>query len=312
MSDIRIVFMGTPDFAVTVLEGLLARNWSVVGVVTQPDKPVGRKQILEPTPVKKIALEHHIPVFQPLKIKSDYEFMNILAPDLIITCAYGQIVPQGLLDIPRLGCMNVHASLLPRLRGGAPIQRAIMKGYNETGVTLMQMIAKMDAGVMYAKKAIPIEMEDTSTTLFRKLAIIGRDLLLDNLESYLSGSLKGIPQDESLVTFAPNIKPEEERIDWNQPSNTIHNLVRALADQPGAFTRREDLTFKVWKTLLVEGLTLNALPGTILNISKEGLLVQTHDGGLLIEEIQWPGKNRNKVNQLINGNFPLKIGDQLR
>ena len=206
----RIVFMGTPEIAANVLQALIENEYNIVGVIAQPDKPIGRKKILEPVPTKKVALKHGIPVFQPYKIKLDYEFLKELKPDLIITLAYGQIVPQGVLDIPPLGCINLHGSLLPKYRGAAPIQYAIKNGDKITGVTLMEMIDKMDAGKMYAKKTIAISDDDNSSSLFNKIGECAKELILETLPLYLEGKLNGEEQDESLVSFCPTIKPEEE------------------------------------------------------------------------------------------------------
>ena len=206
MKDTRIVFMGTNDFSAAILKALIDNHYNVVGVVSQPDKEVGRKRKLTETETKVLAKQYNIPVFQPLKIRNDYEFMKELNPELVITCAYGQIVPQGLLDLSKLGNINVHASLLPKLRGGAPIHHSLIDGCQKTGVTIMQMVDKMDAGEMYAKKEITITDDMDLGSLWNDLKVIGADLLISMLDDYIDGKIKGIPQDENEVTYAWNIK----------------------------------------------------------------------------------------------------------
>ena len=222
----KIVFMGTPDFAVNVLQGLIDSNYDVVGVVSQPDKEVGRKRILTPTPVKEVALKYNIPVFQPIKIRNEYDDILALEPDLIVTCAYGQIIPKEILDYPRLGCINVHGSLLPKLRGGAPIHHAIMDGLEETGITIMYMDVSMDSGDIISQRSIPITESDNVGILWDKLSLLGRDLLIDTLPSIIDGTNERIKQDESLVTFGFNVKREEEHIDFNKTSREVFNHVR--------------------------------------------------------------------------------------
>ena len=295
----RIIFMGTPEFSATILQGLIDANYNVVGLVSQPDRPVGRKRVITPTPTKVIALNHNIPVFQPEKIRNDYEFIKELQPDLIVTCAYGQIVPQGLLDIPPLGCINVHASLLPKYRGGAPIHRSIINGDKETGVTIMEMIDKMDAGRMYAKASLPILDEDNLETMFAKLQIVGRDLLLEVLPSYIKGELPGIPQNEDEVTFAWNIKHEEEEINWNKTSREIFNHIRGLYPAPATFTYLDGEVVKVFVSEIVDEDTEKE-PGLIVN-TKKGITVACGKGLLKIKELQVSGKKRMDTQSFLNG-----------
>ena len=211
----KVIFMGTPDFAVPVLEGLI-ENYEVILVVSQPDKKVGRKQELKNTPIKEVALKHNIPVFQPIKIREDYDEIIKLNPDIIVTCAYGQIIPKVILDCPKLGCINVHASLLPKLRGGAPIHKAIIDGYKTTGITIMYMDVKMDDGDIISQKEIEILDSDNLESLHDKLSVLGKELLLETLPSIINGTNERIKQDEAEVTFAYNIKREEEHIDFNK------------------------------------------------------------------------------------------------
>lgn len=295
----RIVFMGTPEFSATILQGLIDNGYNVIGLVSQPDRPVGRKRVIMPTPTKEIALKYNIPVFQPEKIRKDYDFMKELNPDLIVTCAYGQIVPQGLLDIPSLGCINVHASLLPKYRGGAPIHRSIINGDKETGVTIMEMIDKMDAGRMFAKASLPILDEDNLETMFAKLQILGRDLLLDCLPTYIKGELKGEVQDENEVTYAWNIKHEEEEIDWNKSSREIFNHIRGLYPSPATFTYLDGEVVKVFVSEIVDG-TSELEPGLIVNC-KKGITVACGKGLLKIKELQVSGKKRMDAQSYLNG-----------
>ena len=295
----RIVFMGTPEFSATILQGLIDSGYNVIGLVSQPDRPVGRKRVIMPTPTKEIALKYNIPVFQPEKIRKDYDFMKELNPDLIVTCAYGQIVPQGLLDIPSLGCINVHASLLPKYRGGAPIHRSIINGDKETGVTIMEMIDKMDAGRMFAKASLPILDEDNLETMFAKLQILGRDLLLDCLPAYIKGELKGEVQDENEVTYAWNIKHEEEEIDWNKSSREIFNHIRGLYPSPATFTYLDGEVVKVFVSEIVDE-TSELEPGLIVNC-KKGITVSCGKGLLKIKELQVSGKKRMDAQSYLNG-----------
>ena len=233
MNNIKVVFMGTPDFAVPILEGLI-ENYDVIGVVSQPDKRVGRKQELVNTPIKEVALKHNIKVFQPVKIREEYEEIINLGADIIVTCAYGQIIPKAILDAPRLGCINVHGSLLPKLRGGAPIHWAIINGEKKTGMTIMYMDVKMDSGDIISSRETEITDSDNLESLYDRMSLIGRDLLLDTLPSIIEGTNERIKQNEDEVTFGFNIKREEEHIDFNKTSREVFNLIRGLSPIPGA------------------------------------------------------------------------------
>ena len=306
----RIIFMGTPEFAATILQGLIDANYNVVGLVPQPDRPVGRKRIITPTPTKEVALKYNLPVYQPEKIKDDYEFIKELKPDVIVTCAYGQFVPQGLLDIPEYGCINIHASLLPKLRGGAPIQHALIDGFDKTGVTLMEMIKKMDAGRMYAKIETEITDEDTYDSLHDRLKEIGAKLILENLELYLEGKLEGIPQDENEVTISPNISKEEEHLDFNKTSREVFNHIRGLSSIPGAHFKYNNETVKVYKSKILD-CKKEVENGTIVNISKDSIDIKTSDGAIGIIEFQLQGKTRIKVKDYLNGNNKFQIGTKV-
>ena len=295
----KIVFMGTPDFAVNVLEGLIKNNYEVSLVVSQPDKKVGRKQILTNTPVKKCALENSIEVFQPERIRDDYEKIVSLNPDLIITCAYGQIIPKELLELPKFGAINVHASLLPKLRGGAPIHKAIIDGYKKTGITIMYMDEKMDSGDIISQKEIEISNDDTLGTLHDKLSILGTDLLIETLPSIINGTNKRIKQNEDDVVYAYNIKREEEHIDFNKDSISIYNLIRGLNPIPGAYFLLDNEVVKVYSSRL--GTSKNNTKGKIINIYKDGIGISTKDGEIIITEIKPFGKKKMFVKAYLNG-----------
>jgi len=300
--------MGTPDFSTPILEAIIREGYQVVGVVTQPDRPVGRKRILTPTPVKQTALTYEIPVFQPEKIKEDYQQVINWKPDLIITAAFGQIIPKVLLDFPRLGCINVHASLLPKYRGGAPIHKAIMKGEKETGVTIMYMDVKMDTGDMISSVVVPIEEDDHTGSMFEKLSVAGAQLLVKTLPSLIAGQIKRVSQNHDAATFAWNIKREDEKINWNQTARDIYNHIRGLHPWPVAFTTLEDVTVKVWWATVVEK-KYEAEPGTIVEIEKDGIVVSCKDQtAIKITDVQFSGKRRMDIASLLNGTHPVEIG----
>ncbi|MCI9110268.1 MAG: methionyl-tRNA formyltransferase [Bacilli bacterium] len=305
-----IIFMGTPDFSVSVLEGLI-ENYKVRAIVTQPDKPVGRKGELKPTPVKEVAMKHNILCLQPAKIKDALQEINALEPDLIVTCAYGQILPLELLLIPRLGCVNVHASLLPKLRGGAPIHRAIIEGHSKTGITIMYMAEAMDAGDIISMREIPIEDDDTAASLHDKLSIVGRDLLIDTLPSILNGTNTRTPQEEAEATFAFVIKREDEKLDFSKTKRQIVNQVRGLNSWPGAYCIFEDKVMKVWKCHRTDNIFDNTLPGQITAIYDDGFGVKVGNGEVVFTEIQLAGKGKMKASDFVNGHKDL-VGKILR
>lgn len=310
MKNKRIVYMGTPVFSQYIFEKLILAGYNIVALVSQPDRPVGRKRIITATPTKEIALKYNIPVFQPEKIKDEYEFIRELKPDIIITCAYGQFVPQGLLDIPPYGCLNIHASLLPKLRGGAPIQHALIDGHDKTGVTLMEMIKKMDAGRMYAKVETDITDEDTYDTLHERLKLLGAELILNNLDLYFEGKLEGIPQDENEVTISPNISKEEEHIDFTKTTREVFNMIRGLSSIPGANFIYNNEVVKVYRSRIGDK-NYSKEPGEIVNISKDSIDIKTGDGVVEITEIQLQGKTRIKVKDYLNGNNKFLIGTKV-
>ncbi|MCT4794946.1 MULTISPECIES: methionyl-tRNA formyltransferase [Exiguobacterium] len=309
-TDKRIVFMGTPTFAVSVLERLLEEGYNVVGVVSQPDKPVGRKRELKPTPVKACALRHDIPVLQPEKVRTDYADILALKPDLIVTAAYGQIVPTELLEAPPHGAINVHASLLPKYRGGAPIHQAILDGERETGVTIMYMVDKLDAGDMIANTIVPIEETDTVGTLFDKLAVSGSDLLIRTLPAFLAGWIEAVPQDEQDVTFAPNISREREALDWTQPGETIYNHIRGMNPFPTAYTTIAGERVKVFAS---EKTTGSGEAGTIVRLEEDGFVVATgNDVAIKVTLLQPAGKKQMDGATFMRGaGQKLQVGDQL-
>ena len=295
----KIIFMGTPEFAVPVLEGLID-SYNVVGVVTQPDKRVGRKQELVPTPIKKVALEHNIKVFQPEKIRKEYEDILAMEPDIIITCAYGQIIPKAILDYPRLGCINVHGSLLPKLRGGAPIHRAILDGYDKTGITIMYMDEKMDNGDIISKSETKIEDSDNLESLHDRLSIMGKELLLKTLPSIIDGTNDRIKQNEDEVTFGYNITREEEHIDFNKTSREIFNHIRGLSPFPSSYALLDDVEVKIYDSY-IGNKKYAATPGEICTIYNDGLGVCTRDGEIVITSIKVSGKKRMSVKDYLNG-----------
>ena len=305
----KLIFMGTPDFAATVLEGLLDdANYVVLAVVTQPDRAVGRKKEIKMTPVKEVALAHNLPVYQPEKMSGSDEMAELmtLGADGIVTAAFGQFLPTKLLDSVDFA-VNVHASLLPKYRGGAPIHYAIINGDKEAGVTIMEMVKKMDAGDMIAKASTPITDEDNVGTMFEKLAVIGRDLLLKTLPDYISGNIKPEPQDGSKATFSPNITPEEERIDWNKSAREVFNHIRGLYPWPVAHTLLDGKRFKIYEASLAEG---QGQPGQIIEKGKETLVVATGDGAISLKTVQLAGKPRMSVVDFLNGvGRKLEVGE---
>lgn len=311
----RIVFMGTPDFAVPSLQALLAQQYSIVGVVTQPDRPVGRKRVLTPPPVKVAALEHGLRVLQPEKLRDPDAIQQVLAlqPDLIITAAYGQILPKDVLDAPRYGCINVHGSLLPRYRGGAPIHHAVMNGETKTGVTIMYMAEGLDTGDMLSKTEVPITEVDTAGTVFDKLTLAGAKLLIETLPPLLRGELDAQPQDHTQATYARNITREQERIDWQRTSREIYNHIRGLNPWPVAYTELDQKVMKVWEAAVPEeGQASDSPhpPGTVLQADQTGILVRTGDGAIRLTVIQPAGKKAMQAAEYVRGG-KIVAGTQL-
>lgn len=301
----KIIFMGTPDFAVPSLEAL-NEKYEVVLVVSQPAKPEGRKGILKNPPVALKALELGIQLFQPEHIKNEYEYFKNIQADMIVTAAYGQFIPTKILNLYKK-CINVHGSLLPHHRGGAPIQRAIINGDKKTGVTIMEMVKKMDAGRMYVSSEIPILDSDNNSSLFEKLAIIGKNLLMENIEDIYNGKNEGIMQNEEEATISPNIAPEEEKINFNIDARKVFNLIRGLSDEPGAYCEYNGQRIKIYKAS-IEKNDSDASPGTIINI-KKSLVVKCKTDAISILELQIPGKKRMNVKDFLNGQKLLKLND---
>ncbi|MFP4286361.1 MAG: methionyl-tRNA formyltransferase [Candidatus Izemoplasmataceae bacterium] len=307
----NIVFMGTPEFSVPILEALI-KQYEVTLVVTQPDKIVGRKKTLTHSPIKKVALEHNIEVFQPKSIKKDYERVLEVNPDLIITAAYGQIIPEVLLNAPKLKAINVHASLLPKYRGGAPIQRAIMNHESSTGVTIMYMSKAMDAGDIIAQESLSIKPKETGESLFNKLSILGRDLLMKTLPSIINQTNQRFKQDPSLVSYAPIIKPSEEWLDFRLDANDLEAKVRAFYKEPNTYTTLDGLKLKVIKAeSLKENLSDEA--GVITKIDKQGIKIQCGNGTLVVTYLQLESKKAMTSIDFMNGlgRNMLKVGKKL-
>ncbi|MDN4494192.1 methionyl-tRNA formyltransferase [Ureibacillus aquaedulcis] len=310
-----VVFMGTPDYSVPILRMIHEEGYEVLAVVTQPDRPVGRKKVLTPPPVKAEALRLGLPVIQPEKLRNSEELEEILAlnPDIVITAAFGQILPKGLLDAPRFGCINVHASLLPKYRGGAPIHQAIIDGEEKTGVTIMYMAEKLDAGDIISQREIAIEDEDNTGTMFDKLSVVGRELLKDTLPLIIQGKNERIPQDEEQVTFAHNISREQERVNWSNSARDVFNQVRGLTPWPTAYTTFQGENVKLWS--VSEGESHNSeTPGKVVKINKDSFEVATGDGKtVVILELQPAGKKRMTAQDYLRGTgSKLAIGDQFQ
>lgn len=302
--DPIIIFMGTPEFASEVLEGLI-ENYKVKAVVTKPDKPVGRGGNIKYSPVKEVAVKNNILCLQPNQIKDALEEINSLKPDIIITCAYGKILPLEMLLIPKLGCINVHASLLPKLRGGAPIHRAIMEGYSKTGVTIMYMEEGMDTGDIISTKEVEITKDDTAETLHDKLKVAGRNLLIETLPSILEGTNERIKQDEGEATYAPVITREDEKIDFSKTKREIVNKVRGLNSWPGAYCYFDGKIMKVWKCYRTENLPEGKAFGEITNIYPDGFGVKVGNGEVVFTEVQLEGKGKVDAISFINGHSDL-------
>lgn len=307
----RLIFMGTPQFSATVLQGLLENPaYDILAVVTQPDRAVGRKKDITMTPVKKLALAHQLPVFQPEKLSGSQELADIMAleADGIVTAAFGQFLPTVLLDSVTFA-VNVHASLLPKYRGGAPIHYAIINGDKEAGVTIMEMVKEMDAGDMVSSASLPILDTDNVGTMFDKLAILGRDLLLKTLPDYLSGNLKPVPQDHSQATFSPNLSAEEERLDWSKPAREVFNHIRGMNPWPVAHTLLDGQRFKIYEAELAEG---SGEAGQIIAKTKKALVVAAGEGALSLKLVQPAGKPKMPIVDFLNGvGRGLEVGDVL-
>ena len=309
----RIVFMGTPEFAVHCLDALVAADHDVVCVITQPDRPKGRGNKLAATPVKERAQALHLPVFQPATVK-DEAFLTLIEgyqPEVIIVVAYGRILPQGILDLPRYGCLNVHASLLPKYRGAAPIQRAVLNGETETGVTIMQLDAGMDTGDMLSQATMPVGLKDTTGDMFDKLAHLGAELLVSTLEDIQAGRAVASKQDESLATYAPMLSKDDECLDFARSAFALHNQVRGLAPAPGAYTWWQGQRLKIRRSEpLLEAAKEGYSPGEIVEIGQNYFSVGTGEGLLKVYDVQPAGKKVMPAKDFLNG-AGLALGSRL-
>lgn len=312
MTSLRVVYMGTPDFAVPCLDRLVSEKFNVVAVVTQPDRPKGRGQKLAASPVKEYALLHGLPVLQPEKIKQPAFIAELAAlqPDVIVVVAFGQFLPREVLDLPPLGCINVHASLLPKYRGAAPVHWAVMSGEQTTGITTMYMDSGMDTGDMALKAEVAIAPDETTGELHDRLKVIGADLLVRTLEQAAAGSLLRIKQDNKEATYAALLTRETERIDWHKPAQAIHNLVRGLNPWPGAYCVHQGKTLKVWRTEVTLPGTSGRVPGHVTAVGDEGIIVATGSGSIMLREVQPESKRRMACSEYARGNG-LNVGEIL-
>lgn len=298
----KIIFMGTPEFAVPILD-VLNQKYEIVLVVTQPDTYNYRKKTYKYSPVKEYALKSGLKVFQPEKIKDEQAYILSFDVDLIITAAYGQFIPKKILDYPKLRSINVHGSVLPKYRGGAPIQRSIINGESETGITIMYMDKRMDAGDILRIERIPILDEDTGDSMFKKLSLLGSSMIVDVVEDLKLNKIKPIPQVESKATYAYNLTKEDEKIDFFKPARAVFNQIRGLNSNPGAYFIMDGQNIKVYNSRVVER-TTNKTPGVIVGVNKDSFEVSCLDGTVIaILEIQMPSKNKMTVRDFLNGNW---------
>ena len=300
MKEKKVVFMGTPSYSVPVLE-MLIENTTVVGVVTQPDKPVGRKKILTMCPVKEVAINHNIPVLSPTKLKEEYKEILSFNPDIIITCAYGQILPEELIYAPKYDTVNVHASLLPKYRGGAPIHHAIINGEKETGITIMFTDKGMDSGDIISARKIEIDSNDTYDIVSKKMSLLGADLLKEVLPNIFDETCKREKQNHELKTIAKIIKREDEHLNFNDNALNIHNRIRGLSSVPGAFAILDDQNIKIYLSSTSDCEKTDKEYGTITRVMKDGIFVACSDKEIKILELQVPGKKRVSVKDYLNG-----------
>ena len=296
--NIKIVYMGTPEFSVGPLRELV-NNYDVEMVVTQPDKEVGRKKILTPSKVKEFAIEKGIKVFQPRRIREDFKEIIDIKPDLIVTCAYGQIIPKELIDLPKYGCINIHASLLPEYRGGAPIHHAVIDGKDKTGITIMYMNEKMDEGDILYQKEIDILKEDNTSSMFNKLSALGSEMIKEFIPKLISGEITPIKQDNNKATYAYNITKEDEKIDFNNNTIDIYNKIRGLSEIPGGYAILDNKRVKIFNSRI--GNNSEGSVGEIINIYEDGIGVRTKDSEIILTDIQVEGKTRESVKNYLNG-----------
>jgi methionyl-tRNA formyltransferase len=298
--NVRVVFMGTPVFATAVLKTLIEENYNVVAVVTQPDKPIGRDQKMMPTPIKTLASSFNIPVLQPFKVKEAVDDILSYQPDMIVTCAYGQMLPKRLLDQPPLGCINVHASLLPKYRGGAPIHKAVINGEHTTGISLMKMAVKMDAGPVFAQREISIGCDDTTEEVHDRLMQCASICIKEDLRLVIEGKAVFCQQDESQVTFAYNITSEDEKIDFNQSGRSIYNQIRGLISWPIAHFVIDGKKCKIHQARYVEGKHSLPIP-TFVKFDQDSMVLAVNDGWIYIQQLQLEGKKKTAASDFYNG-----------
>ncbi|XQP54865.1 MAG: methionyl-tRNA formyltransferase [Mycoplasmoidaceae bacterium] len=306
----RVIFMGTPKIAAVCLAAILEqKDYDVVAVVCQPDKPVGRHKEITFCPVKQLALDHNIKVLQDAKVSNLYEQIKTLNPDLIFTCAFGQFIPSNILDLPQYKCVNLHASLLPKLRGGAPIQWAIINQDKETGFTLMYMDKKMDAGNIIKQYPIGIDPQETYASLYDKLCVLAGEVISKDFKILFNKNLQSTSQDESKATFGYNITRENEKIDWSKSNLEVDALIRGLYNVPIAYTTFDNQIIKIHKATPVDGYRQEK-PGTIVQLTNQMMIVACGTGSIKLELIQMAGKKPLLINQIVNGNHPFKVGKQ--
>lgn len=298
--ELRILYLGTPDISASVLEKLIEEGYNIIGVVSQPDKEVGRKHILTATPVKVIALNHNIKVFQPLKIKEIIEEIKKIEPDILLTMAYGQLIPDSILNLPKIKALNLHGSLLPKYRGASPIQASLLNGDDETGVTLMEMVHEMDAGNMFYKKVVKIDKKDNFDTLKNKISLAAFEAFNEGIEPIINADYKGEVQDPTLATFTKKISEEDEIISFEDSAKNIVNKIRALTSDPGAYFIYKNEKIKVFDADIISG--SNLIPGKIKSYDKNGLFIETQEGIISILNLQKPGKKPINIKDFYNGN----------
>lgn len=310
----RTVFMGTPDFAVGTLKALLASKHEVLAVVTQPDKPKGRGKAMQFTPVKTVAAEAGVPVYQPLRVREETFIAQLkeLNPDVIVVVAFGQIIPKSILEMPKYGCVNVHGSLLPKYRGAAPIQWAVIDGETASGVTTMKMDAGLDTGDMLLKREIVLDKEETGGSLFDKLSAVGAELLIETLDALEAGTVTPEKQpEESPTPYAAMLTKQMGQIDWEKPAAVIERLIRGLNPWPSAYTHLGEKTLKIWRAHVEMGTNMDAQPGKIMIVGKQQMAVQTGEGLLFIDELQLEGKKRMETDAFLRG-FAVEQGTLLK
>ena len=305
----RVIFAGTPEFALPSLKAVYETDVEIIAVYTQPDRPVGRGRKLRTSPIKEYALQNHLPIKQPANLQLEHTHIEELQPDLIIVVAYGLIIPSKILGIPKFGCVNVHASLLPRWRGAAPIQRAIEAGDKTTGITLMQMDSGLDSGDILAQTEEPIHTQDTAQSLHDRLATLGAALLRSKLQAIFAGSIVAQPQKENLVTYAAKLEKGQAEIDWNQTAIDIVNRIRAYNPWPVAFTQYQDFVLRIWEANSSDETSTDS-PGTIIGVDGRTIKVSSKQGIVEITKLQRPGSRVVSAKEFLNGN-PLQVGNLL-